>query len=142
MSFDRSRFFSIKPTDVDAVRPWIEPFLVEFAQKTALVAPEDVLQQAKRADCQLWSYHDGKTLRCVIATTVNEGVKRKGCLVFICQGTNFLEIADGVIGELESWAKAIGCTHMEIVGRKGWAKVLPSYRARAVVFEKSFSETH
>ena len=55
MSFDVTRMFTVKPDDVEAVRPWLEPFLEEFARETCLVTPDDVIAQAKARDCQLWS---------------------------------------------------------------------------------------
>lgn len=138
--FIDERFFGITAAEVDSFCPLILPLLQEFEQTTAVVTAEEIIDQAKRKACQLWGYHDGDDMRCVVATTVNEGIGRKGCLVWVCVGHDFMELAHGVITHLEEWARSIGCTHMEIVGRAGWAKVIPDYARRAVVFEKAFTE--
>lgn len=135
--YQADRFSGIPSGDVERLSPVLMPLLRKFEQSTALVTAEEVIAQAKRKACQLWVYHDGEMLRCVVATSVNEGLNRKGCLVWICVGHEFLELAEGVLSEIEEWAKSIGCTAMEIVGRAGWSKVIRGYRKAGVVFEKS-----
>lgn len=142
MNFDRSRFFAIKPADVDAVRPWLEPFLADFARKTCLVGPEDVISQAKNRDCQLWSYHDGEKFRGVVATRIHQTTVGRMCSLWVCIGLDAEELMLGVHGEIEMWARAIGCYAMEIVGREGWQKKLPGYTRKAVVLEKALQEMH
>jgi hypothetical protein len=136
MSFDVSRVFTVKPEDVDAVRPWLEPFLAEFAQKTCLVAPEDVIAQAKNRDCQLWSYHDGEKFRGVVATRVHQTTLGRMCAIWVCIGVDADDLMDGIHVEIENWARSIGCYAMEIVGRAGWQRKLPGYTRKAVVLEK------
>lgn len=34
------------------------------------------------------------------------------------------------------WAKTLGCTSMEIIGRKGWERVLDTYNATATILVK------
>jgi hypothetical protein len=36
-------------------------------------------------------------------------------------------------GALEAWARAEGCTAMEIYGRPGWARLVPEARKRVVL---------
>ena len=38
--------------------------------------------------------------------------------------------------QIERWAKAAGCHRIEVVGRKGWARVLPDFRIKNVTFVK------
>jgi hypothetical protein len=136
VNFDRANFFAIQPTDVDAVRPWLEPFLTEFAAKTALVGPEDVISQAKRADCQLWTYHDGQKFRGVVATRIHQTTIGRMCSLWVCIGLDADELMLGVHDEIETWARGIGCYALEIVGRAGWQKKLPGYTRKAIVLEK------
>lgn len=142
MTFDRSRIFTVKPEDVDAVRPWLEPFLAEFAQKTCLVAPEDVIRQAKQADCQLWSYHDGERFRGVVATRIHRTTLGHMCSLWVCIGLDADELMEGVHHEIEGWARGLGCYALEIVGRAGWLKKLPGYTRKAVVLEKRLQDVH
>jgi hypothetical protein len=142
MNFDATRVFTVRPEDVDAVRPWLEPFLQEFEKKTCLVAPRDVLKQAKNRDCQLWSYHDGERFRGVVATRIHRTSLGSLCSIWICVGVDARELIDGMHAEIESWARRIGCYAIEIVGREGWQKTLPGYTRKAIVLEKRLVGTH
>jgi hypothetical protein len=42
----------------------------------------------------------------------------------------------GLIDGIEKYARTAGCSATRILGRKGWARVLTSYRAKRVILEK------
>jgi hypothetical protein len=42
----------------------------------------------------------------------------------------------GLIGPIEDFARAEGCSTMRIIGRAGWARALPAYQLKNVVLEK------
>lgn len=142
MSFDLARLFTVKPQDIEAVRPWLQPFLEDFARKTCLVSAEDVLEQAKHCECQLWSYHDGEKFRGVVATRIHTNAAGKVCSLWVCIGLDAEEIMEGMHAEIERWAREIGCYALEIVGRAGWERKLKGYRRSAVVLEKRLMEMH
>jgi hypothetical protein len=142
VSFDPARLFTVRPEDVDVVRPWLEPFLREFERKTFLVTPEDVIAQAKARDCQLWSYHDGERFRGVVATRIQPTSLGSLCSLWVCIGLDADELMEGVHSEIEDWARRTGCYAMEIVGREGWQKKLPGYARKAVVLEKLLQDVH
>jgi hypothetical protein len=134
--------FTIRPEDVDAARPWLEPFLWKFESRTCLVTSEDVIAQAKACDCQLWSYHDGTRFRGVVATRIMPTSLGRLCSLWVCIGLDADELMEGVHSEIEDWARRIGCYALEIVGREGWQKKLPGYARKAVVLEKRLTEIH
>lgn len=142
MSFDARNFFAIQPQHVDAVRPWLQPFLEDFARKTCLVSAEDVMAQAKRCDCQLWSYHDGERFIGVAATRIHDTALGRMCSLWVCIGLDAEEYLTGCHQEIENWARGIGCYAIEIVGRAGWQKKLPGYTRTAVVLEKRLQGMH
>ena len=41
---------------------------------------------------------------------------------------------------IAAWAKTLGCSGMEIIGRRGWSRQLKDYRQSAVVLMKDFSD--
>lgn len=140
--FDPARMFTVQPDDVDAVRPWLEPFLKRFEASTCLVTSEDVIRQAKACDCQLWSYHDGERFRGVLATRIVPTTLGPLCSLWVCVGIEADELMGGMLAEVERWARSIGCYATEIVGREGWQRKLPGYTKKAVVLEKRLQETH
>jgi hypothetical protein len=48
------------------------------------------------------------------------------CRIWLAGG-DMAELTTEMLPQVEAWAKANGCTRMEIVGRKGWKRVLPEY---------------
>ena len=134
--------FTVRPEDVDAVRAWLDPFLAQFEEKTFLVSADDVIRQAKSRDCQLWSYHDGQDFRGVVATRIHQTSLGCLCSIWVCIGVNAEELMQGMHGEIERWARSIGCYAIEIVGREGWQRKLPGYTRKAIVLEKRLQETH
>ncbi len=41
-----------------------------------------------------------------------------------------------VIGQIENWAKREGAVMIDILGRKGWGRLLPDYTIPGIVFRK------
>jgi len=42
----------------------------------------------------------------------------------------------GLLERIEEFARAEGCEATRIIGRRGWARILPSYRTKRIVLEK------
>lgn len=59
----------------------------------------------------------------------------KVCLIFAIGGDDMGEWLHFLPTVVEPWAKAQGCTHMELKGRSGWEKVL-GWKKHAVVLRK------
>lgn len=53
---------------------------------------------------------------------------RRSCWVLAIGGSGVAEWA-GTLADIETGAAAAGCNTVEFVGRRAWARVLPSYRA-------------
>lgn len=142
--FEQSRAFAIQPEQVEQMTPWIMPFLERFAEETTLTTPVDVLEQAKRGAAQLWSYHDGAQFRGVVATRIHATAAGRICNLWVCVGLDADELMDGMLAEIENWARSIGCHAVEVVGRKGWARKLEcrGFVKTAVVLEKRLLELH
>ena len=43
----------------------------------------------------------------------------------------------GMAREGEAAARERGCVSIELIGRKGWARLLPSYQQKAIVLRKA-----
>lgn len=46
--------------------------------------------------------------------------------------SDWLPLLDGI----EAYARGAGCSAVRIMGRKGWARVLASYKAKRIILEK------
>jgi hypothetical protein len=57
------------------------------------------------------------------------------CEIVATAGTgvnNWVHLIEGI----EKYARAEGCVRVRIIGRKGWARLLPDYKQTAVVLER------
>jgi hypothetical protein len=80
---------------------------------------------------------DGKCIAAAAVTAVHETEWRKVCVVVACgarqrEGGGWLALLDGI----ENYARKAGCSAVRIMGRKGWARVLTSYRAKRIILER------
>ena len=69
-----------------------------------------------------------------IVTEVVDYPKQSVCRIWLAGGDmdELLEAEK----QIAVWARSIGCTGMEIIGRKGWQRVLTEYTPQSVVLTK------
>lgn len=93
----------------------------------------DVFSHAVNGNCQVWLLTKDGEYTGVVTTRIfrNMGV----CRIELGAGEYLPAFADFAV-QIEEWAKAQGCRRMECTGRKGWLKVLPDYKVKALVMEK------
>lgn len=74
----------------------------------------------------------------VIVTEIVDYPNQSVCRIWLAGGEmeELLE-AEKKVAE---WAKGLGCSGMEIIGRKGWERQLKDYKAASVVLVKDFSD--
>jgi hypothetical protein len=98
----------------------------------------------------------GVKVHAAVVTKLQQNERRKVCVIAACGGAITHEEHQGVdarlgglcrersvgmrgwldlIGPIEDFARAEGCSAMRIIGRAGWARVLPAYRLKNVVLE-------
>ena len=77
----------------------------------------------------------GEAIAAAAVTELHETEWRKVCVLVACGGSgvrDWLPLLDGI----EAYARAARCAGVRIMGRKGWARVLPSYQAKRIILEK------
>ena len=91
--------------------------------------------------------HDIKTLitegaaqlwcgeRSCVVTEIIKYPRMNACRIWLAGGDKF-ELVDRMLTDIEAWAKTQGCKKIEIVGRKGWRRVLPHFRQPHYVLER------
>ncbi len=127
--------FTVKSHEVPEYRKHFEPAL-KAIERTRIVTLEDVFQQAHAGQAQLWGYARNGQVEFAAATRVHEMAQGKLCSIWIGAGAGTHDVFREVNAEIERWARSIGCYALEIVGRKGWKRVLPGYEEEAVVLVK------
>lgn len=56
----------------------------------------------------------------------------KSCLLWLAGGDDLEELKRLEMA-IAAWAESLGCTRMEIIGRRGWLKALDGYREGSTV---------
>lgn len=128
--------FTVKSYEVPEYREHFEPVLKAIERRTKLVTAADVLEQSQSGDAQLWGYaKDGQVLFAA-ATRIHEMAQGKLCTIWVGAGEGTPEVFRDVHDAIEAWARSLGCFALEIVGRKGWQRIVDGYSAEAVVMVK------
>ena len=120
--------------------PLTTSFLDEFTRCTKWIndalkyahnshSAEDVFAMCQAGDAQFWPYHDS-----VIVTEIVSYPKRR-VLRFWLAGGNLTTLLKAE-PEIVDWSKQYDCKGVEINGRKGWERVLKSYKPSSITLVK------
>lgn len=93
----------------------------------------DVLDAIKENRAQFFPLRNS-----AIVTEIVDYPQRSVCRIWLAGGDmdELLE-AEKIIAR---WAKKLGCTGMEIIGRKGWERQMKDYKPASVVLVKDISD--
>ena len=103
-----------------------------LAKQTAMNR-ESVYQDVKRGKFLLWKIKN----KAAFVTEIQQFPLEKICMIVLCGGDDmdeWIEVADET---LSRHARALGCSALMIVGRKGWSRAVPQYQIQDVVMRKS-----
>jgi hypothetical protein len=134
----------VPPDKVALAWPSVRSLIFAAMKRGDLSSFGPVEDSVLRGDALLWlalTHEDGDSVRIDAAavTELHRTEWRKVCVVVACgapsRGSDrrrWIRLLEG----LEDFARAEGCSATRIIGRQGWARVLPSYQAKRIVLEK------
>lgn len=114
--------------NADRCRKWIIDAL-RYAHNSHTY--EQVIDIVKRGDAQLWALRDS-----AIVTEIIDYPQRR-TLRFWLAGGNMKTLLE-VEPKIRKWSILYRCRAVEIIGRKGWEKVLKDYEPTAIVLVKEY----
>jgi hypothetical protein len=136
----------VDPIRVHQVWPHVEALIERAMQRGGVSDFEELEQRVWRGQALLWIVWDGEKILAAVVTAISIANGRKLCTIVACGapspsrkrgrvmvGERWLHLLDGI----EAYARDEGCAAMVIVGRRGWERVLPQWRRRAVILERS-----
>ena len=92
---------------------------------------------------QLWLLtNEDKIVMSMVTQILDYPTGLKVCEVFLLGGKNTKEWLEFAVGKLSKWAKSLGCSSIQIAGRKGWEKVLKGWGSVMVMLERPIGEDH
>lgn len=142
MNFSRENMFTVQSHEVGEYRTHIEPLLRVMERRNDQLTVDDVFAQAQSGAAQIWGYAVDGEVRAVAVTKLYEMARGRLCSIWVCVGFDVMGIFEGAHAEIERWAQSMGCYAMEIVGRKGWSRLLDGYEFKAAVYEKPLTKVH
>lgn len=83
----------------------------------------------------LWVAMQGEKIVTAAVTQIGLGVDGKVCEIVACGGTDTLHHLH-LLKKIEDYARNENCHATRIIGRKGWIRALPDYKAIRFVLEK------
>lgn len=126
-------FTGVPAEHIDNIWQYVEGEIKRLCDVDGLYAPEDIKKSLKERSMQLWVYAP-KDLQALCVTEIITYPRMKICKVGAAG--NKRDDWHGFMSVIEAWAREQGCDKMHIHARKGWAKVLTSFRIPAFIFEK------
>lgn len=126
----------IPPNAIVDVFPMVRDWLNGLADRSGgRWSVSGLLQKFVNGEWQLWIVWDGKP-RAIVGTELYlEMTGMKCCMIRFCTGSGAPEWQH-LLSKIEDWARSEGCSYVDMLARKGWAKHLPDYKLTHVELEK------
>lgn len=128
--------FTLQSHEIASHWNLIEPFLRRI--KKSDWTCEEVKAELEAARAQLWGFHAEAHVIGILITKLEETSAGLRGLLWIAAGEPLEAGLQIYRAHIEPWLKAKGCKYAQILGRKGWARVLPDYENVGVVLIKEF----
>ena len=120
---DITQLWGVQKEEVDDVWPEVEPYIQRVVDKGSDKPAQEIYEGLKERRYQLWIAWDEQIRACCITEIVFFEPKGLVCTILMCSGNNIKRWIKH-IETIESWAEEKGCFAIELVGRKGWQKLL------------------
>tara|TARA_R110002073_G_scaffold312250_1_gene483602 strand:- start:119 stop:568 length:450 start_codon:yes stop_codon:yes gene_type:complete len=132
---------NLVPLDaIDGIVPQCEHHIQRALDFAGSHTVADVCADLRQGKAQLWIAGDGETIDGIVVTTVTQYPQRKECFIWLLAGERGSAYRwpriNEMLGEIETWAKALDCDLVSLEGRSGWERVLPKYEKTKVILER------
>lgn len=119
---------AVPDSEIDFVWPFVSVLLAPAVElDTGRHALDDVKRDLTERNRQLWAaILDGKCVA-VLVTGITQYPGRKVCQAQYCGGSRLDDWLPEILETVERWAGQIGCSALEVVGRRGWVRKFAPY---------------
>ena len=136
MPSQHCRLVCVEPARVREIWPCVAELIRRAMARGGFSDFAEVERDLHGGRSLLWLVWDGEKICAAVVTELRRANGKKFCTIVACAGAE-RERWLPLIGELEAFAMAEGCSAMKIIGRCGWTRALPGYRIKSVVLEKA-----
>ena len=123
--------FQVPYWDVASVWPRVTALVQKALDRQVEWGLSDILEQLLAQRMQLWVV----PWRLTVVTQIQTYPGVRICMVVLCGGDGLDENKHS-LGEIEAWARSLGCDELRIQGRAGWRRVYPEFEVVATMMRK------
>jgi hypothetical protein len=131
----KTEAYCVSPKHLQFMWPRVSPMLKTAMQRGDLGTFEELEADVLNERALLWLAWNCVTIEGVAVSQIAGTERGKCCFIVACAGQNAWRWLH-LLEKIEQYAKAEGCRATRIIGRKGWARMLPEYQSVRVVLEK------
>lgn len=104
----------------------------------SLISAKDVYKMLKNKDAQLWIVKENETIKVAYITSIKILPDCYVLEIVALFGNNIKKYLDFIEENIVKFAKEHGCQYIEIVGRKGWERMLRNkgYKTVSLIIRK------
>ena len=126
----------VQPEDIAYIWDEVAPLLEKVKEHTeGELETDDFLEPLTHGDMQLWIATEQSDVHAVMVTHLITYPQKKILRIISLAGEDFEEIRS-FQEMIEGFAIKLGCTALEMWGRKGWKKLLPDWKDTYIVYTK------
>ena len=114
------------------VEPYLE-MVIDKSQGEAVL--EDYYEHIATGDMQLWVAVEDKDVLACMVTQIAPYPSKRVLRIIALGGENIDQWID-FLPDVEHWAMGMGCSSLELWGRKGWLKILKDWECSYHVLTK------
>ena len=120
--------------DLEFIWSQVAPLLEKALDETYSI--KDILYGLANDRMQLFiSWNDNK-IESAVVTEIAQYPQAKILRYFLAGGTNLDNWLERIQEKIEKFAKQNKCTHLEVAGRKGWARKLKGFKMKVTILSK------
>jgi len=128
----------VGPNDVPKIWPHMSHFIQRAMERGGMGRFEDVQRDVLTTNAYLWLAIESGSVLAAAVTKVTDEPHYRLCTIVACGGHDWGRWGQLIEG-LEKYARAEGCSRMEIAGRPGWLRRLRDYKLAKIVIRKELS---
>jgi hypothetical protein len=125
----------VDPSRVRECWPHVAPFLRAAIERTNLDRFDEIERDVLAGRSLLWLAWSNR-VEAAATTVLTETDAGRVCVLTACGGRNMKRWLP-LLRTIEAYARAEGCGHLRIFGRKGWQRVLEDYRVTNIILERN-----
>ncbi len=125
----------VDPACIDKIWPHVSMYIFAAMVRGGVTDYRSLERVIRSGDALVWVAYKGDQIQAVAVTEVVNVNGERVCGIAACGGKDRKSWLP-YIAQLEQYARDMKCKRMQIIGRKGWIRVLPDYRPTRVVLGK------